>query len=233
VRWYARPEGEKHQLSLAPQLASWDNASHRSQVRLKPYLDATEALLVGSRIDGPWTLRLDVGCPAHQNLMRGSDLDNYAQPLAERLDDTGLMSVWCTKQYSEQSFVRIEATREVIGPPHDVLIARPTVTYESPVYKAQVKAAVADASMLPSGPVRLQLAFHVGPRAVRNWLNLWKPTIDALEPLLGRDSNETGTWNILDDRITELGLHLSINPAFRYEVEIGIIAVQDGDPSNS
>jgi hypothetical protein len=87
--------------------------------------------------------------------------------------------------------------------------------------------------MLPSGPVRLQLAFHVGPRAVRNWLNLWKPTIDALEPLLGRDSNETGTWNILDDRITELGLHLSINPAFRYEVEIGIIALQDGDPSNS
>ena len=41
-----------------------------------------------------------------------------------------------------------------------------------------------DAHEIPTGAVRLQLAFVVGPQ--RNWLSLWKPTIDALDPLLGR-----------------------------------------------
>lgn len=224
MRWYARPDSDKHQLRVAPELASWDNANHPHMLRLQPFLDDAETLLAGSRIDGPWTLRLDVGRPAHRDVLRGADLDNYAQPLAERLDDAGLMSVWCTKQRSEQSFVRLEAAREIPPPPHGVLIARPTASYETPAYKEQVKAAVAGGPELPPGPVALQLAFHVGPRAVRNWLNLWKPTIDALEPLLGRDPAETRPWYILDDRITELGLYLALNPAFRYEVEIGIAA---------
>src|SRR4051794_8983373 len=41
------------------------------------------------------------------------NLDNYAYPLAYRIKDPGLVSVWCTKQHSEQSFVRIEAAREI------------------------------------------------------------------------------------------------------------------------
>lgn len=167
MRWYACPDGERYRLGAAPQLASWDNSRHPSQLRLQPFLDGAETLLAGSRIDSPWALRLDVGRPAHQNLLHGADLDNYVQPLAERLDDPGLMSVWCTKQHGEQSFIRLEAAREVLAPPHDVLVARPTASYESPVYKAQVKAAVADASMLPPGSVKLQLAFHVGPRLAR------------------------------------------------------------------
>ena len=38
-----------------------------------------------------------------------------------------------------------------------------------------------------SQPVRLEIAFTLGPR--RNWLNLWKPTIEAPVPIgvrLGR-----------------------------------------------
>lgn len=33
-------------------------------------------------------------------------------------------------------------------------------------------------------PVRLRIAFTIGTS--RNWLNVWKPSIDALDPLLGR-----------------------------------------------
>jgi hypothetical protein len=64
-----------------------------------------------------------------------ADLDNYAYPLASQLKDPGLVSVWCTKQHSEQ-----------------------------------IHAAVAGPAELPAGPVRLQLAFVVGPG--RNWLTL-------------------------------------------------------------
>jgi hypothetical protein len=116
VRWYARPEGENHQLRVAPRLASWNKADDADQVRLQAFLDDTEALLAASRVDGPWTLQLDVGLPTGRDLLDMADLDNYAYPLASRLNDPGMVSVWCTKQHSEQSFVRIEAAREVPPP---------------------------------------------------------------------------------------------------------------------
>jgi hypothetical protein len=205
-----------------------DKADHPDQVQLRPYLDDTEALLAASRVDGQWALRLDVGRPSRRDLLDGADLDNYAFPLACRLDDPGLLSVWCTKQHSEQSFVRIDAAREMPPPSRDVLVARPTASYQKPggAYKQQINAAVVSAAELPAGPVRLELAFIVGLRRFRNWLNLWNPTIDALEPLLGRDPSENRAWHPRDGRITELGMHLTVDPAARYEVTIGIAAAR-------
>jgi hypothetical protein len=219
MRWYARPEGDSHELRLAPRLESWEKADHPDQVRLREYLDDTEELLADSRIDGPWALRLDVGLPAERKLLHMGDVDNYAHPLAKRLKDPGLVSVWCTKQHREQSFVRIEAARELSNPANDVVVVS---TPSATAYKEQINAAVADSSELPDGPVRLELTFVVGPP--RNWLELWKPTIDALEPLLGRDPSETRPWNPRDGRITELGMHKTVDPAFGHKIVIGIAA---------
>lgn len=221
MHWYARPEGTNQQLRVAPRLASWEKAAHPDQIRLRAYLDDTRSLVAASRINGPWALRLDVGLPAGRNLLDGADLDNFAFPLAYRLDDPDLASVWCTKQHGEQSFVRIEATREMAAPSTDVLVVRPTASYTKPAFKEEINAAVAGAEELPAGPVRLELAFIVGDR---KWWHLWKPTIDSLEPLLGRDPSETRPWHPRDGRITELGMHLTVDPAVRYEVAIGIAA---------
>jgi hypothetical protein len=189
MRWYARPEGDKQQLTVAPQPASWMPFDHPDQVRLRKFLAATEPLLADSRVDGPWALRLDVGLPTGQDPFKAADLDNYAHPLVSRLKDSDLVSVWCTKQNSEQSFLRIEAAREKTPPPStDVLVARPTASYTKPAYKEQIRAVVAGEAELAAGAVRLELAFVVGPG--RNWLELWKPTIDALDPLLGRDPSD-------------------------------------------
>ena|SRR6478672_11274793 len=136
------------------------------------------------RPDGPWALRLDVGVPTGRDLLDMAHLDNYAYPLASHLKDSGLVSVWCTMQHCEQSFVRIEATRETPAPSTDVMVARTTASASTLAYKEQIYAAVASAAELAAGPVRLELAFVVGPG--RNWLNLWKQTIDSLDPLLGR-----------------------------------------------
>jgi hypothetical protein len=221
MRWYARPEGDSLQLRVAPRLASWEKADHPDQVRLRAYLDDTEALLAASRIDCPWALRLDVGLPSGRDLLDMADLDNYAYPLACHLRDLGLVSVWCTKQHSEQSLVRIEPAREIAPPSMDVLVARTTASASTVTYKEQIDATVAFASELPPGPVRLELAFVVGPR--RNWLNLWKQTIDSLDPLLGRTYPHR-PWHPLDGRITELGMHLTVDAALRYDVVIGITA---------
>jgi hypothetical protein len=223
MRWYARPEGDNQQLRVTPRLASWNKADDPDQVRLRTYLDDTEELLTASRVDGPWALRLDVGLPTGRDLLDAADLDNYAYPLASHLKDPGPVSVWCTKQHSEQSFVRIEAAREIPPPSTDVLVARTTASYSTLAYKEQIHAAVADAAELPAGPVRLELAFVVGPG--RNWLNLWKPTIDSLDPLLGR-TRPGRAWHPLEGRITELGIHLTVDPAVRHDVVVGIAAAR-------
>ena len=46
---------------------------------------------------------------------------------------------------------------------------------------------------------------------------------DSLDPLLGRTYPERA-WHPLDGRITELGVHLTVDPGFRNEVSVGISA---------
>jgi len=131
--------------------------------------------------------------------------------------------VWATKQHSEQSFVQIAPATEVSPPATEVLSARTTVSYERREFKEQIHAVAATAAELPDGPVKLELAFVVGSDT-RNWPALWKPSIDALEPLLGHDPTAKRPWNPRDGRITELGMHVSIDPALRHDVMIGIAA---------
>lgn len=228
MRWYARPENNAHLLRVTPRLASWNKADHRDQVRLREYLDDTEALLADSKVDaGPWALRLDVGLPANRDLLNMADLDNYALPLAYRLKDQNLVSVWCTKRHNKHSFVRIEPAQERPLPSTDVVIAHAT---SATGYKEKIHAAVAGAAQLPPGPVTLELSFVVGPG--RNWLNLWKETIDALDPLLGR-AYPNRPWNPLDGRITELGMHVTVEPSAGYEIEVGIAATQAAEEKQS
>lgn len=151
------------------------------------------------------------------------DLDNYAYPLACHLRDIGLVSVWCTKRHGEHSFVRIEPAREAVPPSACVLVARTTASASTLAYKEQIYAAVAGAAQLPAGPVKLELSFVVGPR--RNWLNLWKQTIDSLDPLLGRTYPDRA-WHPLDGRITDLGMHVTVDLDAGNEIIVGIAAAQ-------
>jgi hypothetical protein len=223
MRWYARPEGDKHRLRLAPSLFSGEEKAHPEQVRLRAFLDDTEALLAPSKIDVPWALRLDVGLSSDLPLLHDRDVDNFAKPLASRLQNDGLVSVWCTKQHDQQSFVRIEAACERPAPSTDVLCVTTTGSWDLHAAHKQIRAAIADATELPDGAVKLELAFVIGLGSRRNWLNLWKPTIDSLGPLLGHDL-PFDMWNPCDGRITELGMHLSVDSSLGYDVVIGIAA---------
>ena len=223
MRWYARPTRIDRVHQVEPRLASWDAADHPDQLRLQAYLNDAAALLAHSRNDGQWTLRLDVGLPTERGLLDGADLDNYAFPLASRINDPDLVSVWCTKQHIDQSFVRVEEASEQHQPATSVLVVRTTASASTVAYKEQIHAAVVRAAELPAGPVSLELSFVVGPR--RNWLNLWKPTIDSLDPLLGRTHRDRA-WHPRDGRIVELGMHVSVDPAAGNEVTVGIAAAQ-------
>lgn len=220
ARWYARPEGEGLALRKAPRLASWNKASDPDQVRLREYLDDTAELLETASVAGSWTLVLDVGLPAGRDLIDMADLDNYAFPLATRLRTADLVSVWCTKSHANTSRVLIVPAREVAAP-GETFTARTTASAQTKAYKEQVRAAVAGTSEIAPGAVRLQLAFVVGPQ--RNWLTLWKPTIDALDPLLGR-TREDRDWHPKDGRITDLAFHVHVDPSLGHDVVVSIAA---------
>ena len=223
MRWYSRPEGAPYALRVSPRLESWNRADHPDQLRLTAYLDDAEALLANSKIDGPWALRLDVGLPATRDLLHAADLDNYLYPLARRIGDRNLVSAWCTKHHAEQSLVRVGPATESHAPAGRLWIAETTAPSSSIKFKEEINAVVAQAAEIPAGPVRLELSFVVGKQ--RNWLNLWKQTIDSLDPLLGRTYPDRA-WHPRDGRITELGMHVSVDASLRNGVVVGICASQ-------
>ena len=77
-------------------------------------------------------------------------------------------------------------------------------------WKLAVRAAVGPAQVLVAGPVAVQVALTTGPQ--RSWASMWKRTIDALDPLLGR-AHPSRDWNPLDGRIVRLGLHRAADPS--------------------
>ncbi len=217
-------------LPVSPRLASWNRAGDQDQVRLSGYLDVAEALLRPriEQLSGPLALRLDVGLPGPAALLDQRDLDNCLLPLAARLSRAGtgaLACVWGAKQHAGSSLVRIERAvpAETAPPPGCCYTVRTSASSQSTAFKEQIWEQLSGAGPIPPGPVRMELRFTVGP--ARNWLNLWKPTIDSLGQILGHGPN-AGLWSPLDGRIVDLGLHCRVNPSLVNDVLIAIAATR-------
>jgi hypothetical protein len=226
--FYARPSAAQIALRMRPQLASWNAADHPDQLRLTAALDHAGELLAPAiaASTGPLALRLDVSLPASVPLLADHDVDNYVYPLASYLvKRTGrsLVSAWYTKQHGKVSFVDIEPAMacDDLGNADYRAEVHTTASGSTAAYKQQIHDQLDGAAELSDGPVTLELAFAVGTS--RNWLNLWKPTIDALERLLGRTRHDRA-WHLRDGRITELGLHCVVDRTLGNEVVIGIHA---------
>jgi hypothetical protein len=216
---FAMPDGVPTLLTEPPQLASWDVGSHPGQVKLKAFLSATGQLLTPLPT-GPLALRLDVGLAETVSWLDHHDLDNYLFPLAGYLSKNSggdFVSFWATKAVAPTSSVRVEPALPAPGPLLHHL--RTSAASDSVGYKQQIQDQLWYAAELPAGPLSLEVAFVVGPN--RNWLNLWKPTIDALGPLLGATEGAK-PWHPRDGRITRLGLHRAVGAKLRNDVLIGL-----------
>lgn len=165
-------------------------------------------------------LGLDVGLPPGRDLLDMADLDKYAYPLATRMGNERLVSVWSAKRHADASCVHVAPAHETV-PPDAAHTVRSTASAQRTAYKEQIRSVLAGAPPIPPGPVQLQIALVVGAR--RNWINLWKPTIDALDPLLGRTLPDRD-WRPNDGRITELALHVRVDPALQHDVVANTIA---------
>jgi len=208
---FVRPSGDSARLPLAPRLASWNRAGDPDQLRLGQFLAVTADLVAPriERLPDPLALRLDVGLAPAVALLDAHDLDNYLYPLVVRLARlTGreFATVWAGKAHGPDSFITVETAVPDQRPGSFAVagLLEVDASAQTPAFKRQVHDQVIDVEELPDGPVSLHLAFEVGRS--RNWVNLWKPTIDALDPILGR-SRANRDWHPRDGRIVELALH--------------------------
>jgi hypothetical protein len=225
---FAKPSSAPIPLPVPPRLASWNKAADPDQVQLSEYLAVAGAVLRPrcEQLTGPLALRLDVGLPRHADLLDQRDLDNYLLPLAALVRQTGqgeLACVWGTKQHCARSYVRIESAipAATVPPAGWRHIIRTHASSQTEAFKEQIRDQLRDTQPLPPGPVRMQMSFTVGPS--RNWLNLWKPAIDALGKMLGH-AGVPDSWSPLDGRIVDLGLHCRVDPTMRNDVLIAIAA---------
>jgi hypothetical protein len=166
-RFYAKPSAAPTQLRLRPRLASWNGADHPDQVRLRAALaDAGELLAPAlAPLDVPLALQFDIGLPSTVQLLGEHDLDNYAYPLMFHLaahTTSPFVSVWCTKQHADASFVRVGPAVGITAPVRSGYRAdvHTTASGSRTAYKEQIHDQLVGATELPMGPVSLPDQLH-------------------------------------------------------------------------
>lgn len=212
---HTRPTGRLAvRLVTPPRLASWNKAGDLDRERLNRYLDHVEEVAEhGMQAEGHLALEFVVGMDG-RSLTHESDLDNFLDPVVRRLGPARFSAVFGAKRRQRHSTITVGPTTAIRAPRPADLVVAPTGTYEDRAWLLQIEAACAAAQGLdPHGdrPVRLIIAYDLGPG--RNWVNLWKATIDALGPLLGtvprpRKSHDDPR----DGRIVDLELHRAVHP---------------------
>jgi hypothetical protein len=206
---YLPPDGPRFELEERPLLASWERWDHPEQQRLRAYLERMVPV-VPARLDdfdGPAAVELHVGLGNSANLLRYRDLDNYLEPIARRLPER-VCSFWAEKSTSASSWLTVApavpASESALAD-WEAAGAQSKLAGGSTPWKETIQRGIAATSIpAPDGAVQLQVVFRVS--GDRNWINLWKPAIDALDPILGRTDPDRA-FHPRDDRIVRLGLH--------------------------
>jgi hypothetical protein len=228
--FFSQPNGEPILLTVAPALSSWDKAGSAGQLRSGEFVEHVLAHLADhlDAVPDPLGVRLDVGLGDGISPYQDRDLDNYLlNPVLRLIQRTGraVTSAWATKSHAADSFLTIGTVTPVEAPDATyALDVSPVGSYALPTYKESIRDQIASATPLPGEGVSLQLAYVVGP--AHRWPNLWKPTIDALGSILGREDGKR-EWDARDGRITSLGMHCVVDPDAGYNVRIAVRARPD------
>jgi hypothetical protein len=215
---YRRPVGVMRQ-SVKPQLASWERATHPSQVKLGRFLAHVDAIAgpVLAAVSGRVAAELIVGFSDGVCLTDGGhDLDNYLLPVAQRLGPQRVAAIFGRKICGPSSLAVAPAQPDTTAATPQ-FSAQMTGSYERTEWKQQLHDRLAgQAATIDPGPAGLTIALTTGPG--RNWASLWKPLIDAFGPVLGEDPARP--FHPHNDRIVSLGLHHTIDTTIAHDVII-------------
>ncbi len=223
--WQAGPVGRQVD-GISPLLASWEKSSHPAQVRLRAYLDDLICKLLPVPKDRPLFLRLEVDVKDPERLLRHYDLENYLTPLfgSRCLPPARFALVTARKFVGGGS--RIAWGDAIPAAPLDddswssfTINAGRGASHKSWKERIRSGLAASEPAIIPPGPARVRIAWRCASR--RNWSLLWKPTGDAMGPVLGVAHPER-PYHLDDDRIIDLEFHLNTNNALGHDVKVGM-----------
>ncbi len=208
---------------LQPRLASWDAKTNQNQVNLQAYVDDIEQRLATVELpaEGLFVdLTVDIGEPSKLLVLR--DLENYLTPLVKRLGRNRFVYARGVKQSGGGSSLRVGVAMPGNAPadePFETTLLEPTGNSNRASWKQGIQDALVRDGFgeLPPGPVAVSLTWRCGPE--RNWVDLWKPTGDAMGPVLGWAASG-GPFNVNDDRITELELHRDADETMGNRIQV-------------
>lgn len=210
---------------IRPLLASWDAAASPSQIRLKAYLrDLADRVEMASLPAIGLYLDLTVDVEREERLLRHYDLENYLTPIATQLGPNRFSFARAVKRLGGGSSLTIGVAQEDARSLEALWRA---IAFDAgngagqKAWKEAIRAGLAnmDLAPLPAGAAVVDLAWRCDQR--RNWVTLWKPTGDAMGPILG-EPDARNPFNVADDRIVELRLHRDIDQGVGNKVHVGI-----------
>jgi hypothetical protein len=170
-------------------------------------------------------LHMDIDVGVATRLQRHYDLENYLTPVVHRLGYQRFVFVSAKKRAGGGSRVTVgmaEPSSELPNrDPWGHFSCHGGRGAQEKRWKVGIRAALAASSPtpLPPGPVEVHLAWRCSP--ARNWVWLWKPTGDAMGPVLG-EPDVHNPFNPNDDRIVDLGLHLNSDPRIGHDVDVAM-----------
>jgi hypothetical protein len=220
---FERPYADPVVLTRQPALASRMRRDHPDQIRLEALLTAVdeegEPAVAG--IAGDVAVELTIGLAPEDSLTWHRELDNYLLPVVSRLGQRRIPAAFARKVRTARSTLTAGPARFRHDGATPMLQVRATGSYEEPGWKEQIRAAcqaAVGAGAPQPGTAALDVAFVVS--STRNWTNLWKPAIDAIDgPILGVPNPES-PWSPNDDHITRLGLHRTIDNSVGFDIVV-------------
>jgi len=217
---------------IQPVLASWMAKDHRDQIRLRTFLDGLMPRLEPLPDGRDLCLFMCIDVRDSKRLTHHYDLENYLTPLfgGGRLDARRFVYVGARKCVGGGSYVVLGRAQPLVLDPFEWAHFACSVSgnAQSKEWKSQLRGALLHQHprSLPPGTVKVHLAWRCSDRYRRNWVWLWKPTGDAMGPVLG-EPYPTNPFYPNDDRITFLGLHWNREEVRPGSMEVGMWWRQD------
>ncbi len=211
---------------IKPQLASWEKKTDPAQIRLQSYLNDVSERLAPLPDQSNLFLHMiiDVEDPAH--LLHHYDLENYLTPVVHKLGHQRFVYVSADKQVGEGSRIIVGVAGSGQQPEKNDnqwrhFSCAAGAGAQSKSWKEGIRSQLdlTQPEPLPPGMVEVQLAWRCSSQ--RNWIWLWKPTGDAMGPVLGC-SDSRNPFNPNDDRIVSLHLHLNKDDRIGHNIDVGM-----------
>ena len=234
-RWHRWQQGNvlNTRTDIVPLLASWEKRTHPAQVKLQRYLDRVQEYfsgIIAGRSDLYLHVSVDVEKP--ERLSHHYDVENYLTPLIGRLGGQRFVFVSGEKHVGGGSSLTIGEARPALDPAAlrtwEHFSCRILNDLTTTAGKDSLRQSLIDAGVAELPPeyteIEVQIAWRCAPTS--KWDNFWKPTGDAMGPVLGpwatRDTGNKRRFTPHDDRIVALQFHREIAETMGGDVEVGI-----------